>query len=189
MTSLNEKEIREWKLLSSEYLYKRPWLTARMDRLEMPDNTIVPEYYVLEYPDWVNIIAITKKGEFVFVKQYRHGIGKICMEICAGVCEDSDKSPLDAAKRELLEETGYGNGSWKELMRLSPNASATNNMSYCFIAEGVEKISDQSLDVSEDISVYLLSLNEVKELLNNGDIVQATMAAPLWKYMNMINNR
>jgi len=172
-----------WKVLESEYLHKRPWLTVRKEKLEMPNGNVVPDYYVLEYPDWVNIIAITKKGEFILVEQYRPGIGKTCIELCAGVCEEEDNSPLATAQRELLEETGYSGGHWKEFMRVAPNASAANNYSWCFIAEGVEKTGDQALEESEEIMVHLCSLEEVKELLASGQIIQATMAAPLWKYI------
>ena len=96
---------------------------------------------------------------------------------------DPGESPLEACVREVLEETGYGGGEWSEFMRVAPNASAANNFSYCFIAENVEKISEQALDKSEDLTVHLFSFEEVKELLENGRIVQATMAAPLWKYI------
>lgn len=172
-----------WKVLDSEYLHREPWLTVRRERLQLPNGKIAPEYYVLEYNNWVNIIAITKEKKFVMVKQYRHGFGQVCYELCAGVCENSDTSPLESAKRELMEETGYGNGKWSELICVSPNASANTNLSYCFVAEDVEKINEQALDDSEDLTVHLFSLDEVKELLMNGEIIQATMAAPLWKYL------
>lgn len=175
--------LEKWTVLESEYLHKRPWLTVRRERVQLPNGNIVPEYYVLEYANWVNIIAITKEKKFILVEQYRHGIEKTCMEICAGVCEKEDASPLESAKRELLEETGYGNGTWSEFMCVAPNASATNNFSYCFIAEGVEKISEPTPEESEDLRVHLLSFEEVKALLQNGEILQATMAAPLWKYI------
>src|SRR5690554_3628581 len=146
-----------WRVLESEYLHNRPWLTVRRETLQMPDGRIVPEYYILEYSDWVNIIAITKEGKFVLVKQYRPGIEATCLELCAGVREKEDDSPLVSAQRELLEETGYGGGVWREFMRISPNASAMNNYSYCFIAENVEKIAEQSLDASEELTVHLYS--------------------------------
>ena len=99
----------KWKVLSSEYLIRKPWLTARCDRLELPDGRIMPEYYVLEYPDWVNVIAITKDGKFVMERQYRHALGVEAYELPCGVMENGE-TPLEAAKRELLEETGYGGG-------------------------------------------------------------------------------
>lgn len=179
----SDDESLHWKVLDSEYLHREPWLTVRKERLQLPNGNIAPEYYVLEYNNWVNIIAITREKKFVMVKQYRHGLGQVCYELCAGVCENSDSSPLESAKRELMEETGYGNGKWSELISVSPNASANTNLSYCFVAEDVEKIGGQALDESEDLTVHLFSLDEVKDLLMNGEIIQATMAAPLWKYL------
>ena len=101
-----------WKVLHSEYLSRKPWLTVRCDHLKLPNGNEIPNYYVLEYPDWINVLAITKDQKFVFVKQYRHALGITAYELCAGVCETSDASPLESAKRELSEETGYGNGTW-----------------------------------------------------------------------------
>ena len=171
----------KWKIVESEYLFNRPWLTVRRDKVELPDGRTNDEFYVLEYPDWVNVIAITRYGEFVMERQYRHGIGLTCYEICAGVIEKGE-TPLDAAKRELLEETGYGNGQWEEIMTISGNSSTTNNYTHCFVATGVEKIGTQHLDQTEDISVHLLSRQEVEALLENNLISQALMAAPLWRY-------
>ena len=65
-----EKEVVKWKVIDREYIIKRPWLTARRDKVELPDGRIIEEYYVLEYPDWVNVIAITKDGQFVMEKQF-----------------------------------------------------------------------------------------------------------------------
>ena len=70
-----------WKTLESEYIIKRPWLTARRDKVQLPTGAVHDEYYVLEYPDWVNVIAITDDGRFVFVRQYRHGLGETSYEI------------------------------------------------------------------------------------------------------------
>ena len=112
----------KWETVSSEYLFRRPWLTVRHDQVRLPDGRINPEFYVLEYPDWVNVIAVTQDGKFVFERQYRHGLGKTCYEIPAGVIE-SGETPLEAAKRELLEETGYGEGDWSLLMTISGNPS------------------------------------------------------------------
>ena len=96
----------KWDIIESEYLIRRPWLTARRDKVRLPDGRINPEHYVLEYPDWVNVIAITEDGMFVMVEQYRHGLRDVYTELVAGVSEPGE-DPLEAAKRELLEEAGY----------------------------------------------------------------------------------
>ena len=78
-------------------------MTVRVDEVELPNGHVIPEYYVFEYPDWVNVIAIAEDGRMVLVRQYRHGIGRVSYEITAGVLEPSDASPLAGALRELLE--------------------------------------------------------------------------------------
>ena len=95
----------KWKILKSEYIAHRPWMTARCDMVQLPDGRVNPEYWVLEFPDWVNVIALTKDGHMVMVRQYRHALGITEYELCAGVMEEGE-TPLEAAKRELLEETG-----------------------------------------------------------------------------------
>ncbi|MBD5322120.1 MAG: NUDIX hydrolase [Bacteroides sp.] len=171
----------KWSLIDSEYLFRRPWLTVRRDTVRLPNGTIHPEYYVLEYPKWINVLAITADGEYVMVKQYRHGLGVVATELCAGVVEEGE-DPLDGAKRELLEETGYAGGEWELSMVISANPGSQNNLAYCYTARGVEKVAGQNLDETEDISVVLLSEDEVRDMLVNDDIKQALMAAPLWKH-------
>ena len=177
--TINEE--KKWKILSSEYLVRRPWLTARRDVAQLPDGRINHEYYVLEYPDWVNIIAVTRDGQMILERQYRHALGKTCYELPCGVIE-AGETPLEAAKRELLEETGYAGGEWQEWMTLSPNPATSTNLAHSFLATGVEKVSGQHLDATEDIDVYLVGPDFVRELLENNQILQALMAAPLWKY-------
>ena len=170
-----------WETLSSEYIIKRPWLTARRDVARLPDGRINNEYYVLEYPDWVNIIAVTADGLLVMERQYRYALGNTCYELPCGVIEPGE-TPLEAAQRELLEETGYTGGTWREHMVLSPNPATSTNLAHSFVAVGVEKVSGQHLDPTEDISVHLCTPEFVKDLLARNQILQALMAAPLLKY-------
>lgn len=172
---------RKWEVLSSEYVSRRPWLTVRKEHVRLANGTESPEFYVLEYPDWVNVIALTKDDRLVMIKQYRHGVGRTDYELCAGVIEPGEE-PEAAARRELLEETGYGNGQWQLLTKIAPNPSTQTNYTYSYLARGVEKIDDQHLDGAEDISVHLLTKSEVLQLLKHDKIIQALMAAPLWKW-------
>lgn len=174
-------KIEKWETIDSRYVIRRPWLTARCDTVRLPNGTIHPEYYVLEYPTWINVIAITADGDFVMVEQYRHGLGDVFTELVAGVAEVGE-APMETARRELLEETGYGNGTWQQFMVLSQNSGSTNNLTYTFLASEVEKIDTQHLDATEDIAVRLLTPTEVKQLLLDDIIKQSLMAAPLWKY-------
>lgn len=176
-----DKEIKKWKTLESRYIIKRPWLTARVDKVMLPNGVINPEHYVLEYPNWVNVIAITQQGMFVMVQQYRHAFDQVMIELCAGMC-DPGETPLESAQRELLEETGYAGGQWTKLMTIGQNPSICNNITHCYLAMGVEPIGCQHLDESEDINVLLMSREKVKTLLENDEMKQALMAAPLWRY-------
>lgn len=180
---MNKADDKTWKVLSSEYLSREPWFTVRKDHVELPNGNQIPSYYIYEYPDWVCTIAITKDQQFVMVRQYRHGLRCTAMELCAGVCEVEDASPEISARRELLEETGFGNGKWELLMTTSANPGTHTNTTYCFLAIDVEKISEQHLESTEDISVHLLSVDELKDLLNNDEIRQSMHAAALWKYL------
>ena len=180
---MSEMKNMDWKVLSSEYLFRRPWLTARRDVCQLPYGRINDEYYVLEYPTWINVVAVTREGEMVLVRQYRHGLGRTCFEIVAG-CVEEGEDPMDAAKRELLEETGYSGGEWHETLVFSCNASAMNNLSHSFLALGVEKTATQHLDASEDIEVYTFPQEKVKEMLLRGEFMQASMVAPLYKFFS-----
>lgn len=168
-------------VLSSEYLINRPWLTARKDELQLPDGRLVPEFYVLEYPSWVNVIAINREGNFVMVRQWRHGLGILSTELCAGVVEEGEE-PLQAAKRELWEETGYTGGEWTLQCVISGNPSTTNNLTYCYLAEGVELTSTQHLDPTENIEVLVLTSDELFTLMEADEMKQSLMLAPLWRY-------
>lgn len=179
-----EPKEKKWKILESKYIIKRPWLTARCDKVELADGRVNDEYYVLEYPDWVNVIAITKDGHFIMERQYRHGMQVFSTELPCGVMEKGE-IPLQAAQRELLEETGYAGGEWTKLMDIGANPGSQNNYTHCFLAVGVEKVADQSLDATEELTVVMMNENEVKSLLEQNRMCQALMVAPLYKYFYM----
>lgn len=178
---------RDWKTLKSEYLFRRPWLTVRRDEVELPNGTVNPEFYILEYPEWINVIAIDEDGKFVMVNQWRQGVQRCSYELCAGVVEEGE-TPLEGAKRELAEETGYTGGEWKEIMTISANPSTTNNFSHCFLARGVKRTTTQHLDATEDIRVELFTREQLYDYMQSGEMLQALMLAPLWKYFALDGN-
>ena len=178
---MKKPEHRPWKVLHSERLSDRPWFSVRRERVELPTGAIVPEWYIFEFPNWVNVIAITKEGKFVMISQYRHALGCTNYELSAGCCEEGE-TPEQSARRELMEETGYGGGEWREFMRTAPNPSNQNNFTTTFLALGVERVGEQQTEASEDIQVHLMSRAEVRELLEGDHIIQCLNAAPLWRY-------
>lgn len=181
-----DKDPMEWEVLKSEYLFKRPWLTARCEHVKLPTGAEIKDFYVLEYPEFCNVIAITKEGKFLMERQYRHAQHLTGYEIPAG-CVEKGEDIMEAAKRELYEETGYAGGEWSHLMTISPNAGACTNYCHTFLAIGVERVSTQHLEESEDIKIELMEQEDVIRMLKNDEFHQAMMAAPLWKYF-AINN-
>jgi ADP-ribose pyrophosphatase len=115
------------------------------------------------------------------ISQYRHGLGQTHFELVAGVIEEGE-TPEQSARRELLEEAGYGGGEWRQFMVTSPNPTNHNNLTYTFLATGVERITDQNTEAGEDIELHLMSRDQVLELLREDEILQCLHAAPLWKY-------
>ena len=179
---MEKEDKRKWKTLESKLIINRPpWLRVRHDKVQLPDGRVNPEFYVLEYPDWVNVIAITDDGMFVMERQYRYGLGETCTEICAGVIEKGEE-PEAAARRELEEETGYTGGTWRKFMTISGNPSTTNNLTHCFLATGVKPSGKRHLDATEDLEVTLMTREEVYALLKDDQVRQSLMAAPLWRY-------
>jgi 8-oxo-dGTP pyrophosphatase MutT (NUDIX family) len=172
----------KWQILKQTYLLKEKWLTVRRDHVRMPSGVEMDDYYILEYPTWINVLAITKDKKFILERQYRHGTKSIDFELCAGTCEKGE-SPLDAAQRELREETGYGGGDWSLYCKSAPNPAAMTNYNYTFIAKGVEKISEAQQEQTEDINVYLVDFVELRRIVENNQIIQGQMAAPVWKYI------
>lgn len=182
---IERPENRPWKVLRSEHILNLgQWLSVRQECVELPSGRRIPTWFVLEFPDWINVIAITKDGRFVMEDQYRHALGQTRYELVAGVV-DPGETPLQAAQRELSEETGYGGGQWQLFMTLSPNPTNHNNLSYTFLATDVEPLDAQHQEPTEDIRVHVLTREEVHELLMQGEIIQALHAAPLWKYFSL----
>lgn len=173
---------RKWKVLSSKSLINLgTWLNVQVDTVELPNGICIPSWIILHFPHWINVIALTKDGQFVMIDQYRHALGETHYELVAGVV-DPGETPLQAAQRELSEETGFGGGTWQLFMTLSPNPTNHDNLSFTFLAVDVERISTPHQETSEDIHVHIIQQDDVYRLLQDGEIVQALHAAPLWKY-------
>lgn len=163
----------KWKILSSEYLFKDLWFTVRKDKCETPAGKIIDPYYVYEFPTWVAAVPVTEDGRIVMVRQYRHALGEVCLEIPGGCVDDTDKDPQEAIARELLEETGCSFSSYDYLGKISANPSSNNNLLHMFLARGGKKVAEQKLDANEEIEVVYLTIEELKQLLKENKIIQA----------------
>ena len=177
--------MQKWKILDSKYIIQRPWATLRVDKLEMPNGNIKDEYYVLEYPTWVNMIGITEQNTILFVRQYRHGANSILVELPAGVVE-AGEDPKDAARRELLEETGYAFDSIEYICELFANPATSGNVTYTYLLQGGKKVQEQDLDSSEDIEVVEMTIEEAKQFLIDNKIGQALHTSALFYTFNKL---
>ncbi|PYF68378.1 NUDIX hydrolase [Pedobacter nutrimenti] len=172
-------EILKWQKLNSRYLVKEKWATLRVDTCKLQNGTIKDDYFVLEYPDWVNAVALTIDNKVLLVRQYRHAADIISLEIPGGVI-DGDEGPERAVKRELLEETGYSFESIELIATLYPNPATANNRTFTYLLKGGVKTHQQHLDEHEILNVEEYTLEEVKQLLKENKIDQALHAAALF---------
>ena len=160
-------------------MIRSSWATLRVDECELPDGRIMSEYYVLEYPDWVNGVGITEEGKIVMVRQYRHAGGLVSLELPGGCVEDGE-SPAEAMAREMLEETGYEFDNYVQVSTLYPNPATSNNKTHCFVATGGRKVGEQNLDEHEDIEIEVMDVAEVERLLLENKIPQSLHASGLF---------
>lgn len=137
------------------------------------------KFFVLENPDWVNIIAVTKNEEIVMIEQFRHGTQNVILEIPGGMVDEGE-SPETAAKRELLEETGYSSENWVLLGRSHPNPAIQNNKIYHYLALDCEKECDVSFDEHEDIITKLLPLVDAPHEISQGRISHSLVLAAFY---------
>jgi 8-oxo-dGTP pyrophosphatase MutT (NUDIX family) len=178
-----------WTVLTSEYVDRKPWHTVRVDRVQLPSGTVIPEYWINEFVPWVNVVAVTEDDRVVMIRQYRHGLGAVHWEIPAGITDPEDTSLESAARRELLEETGFGGGRWSPLMTLSANPALTNNLTHSFLAEGVSEVAAPAPEASEDLRRHLVPLADIPALLDGGGVVQSLHVAPLLKLLLLRRGR
>ena len=172
-----------WTVLSSTYVAREFWHTVRCDRVQLPNGTIIPQYWISEFRPWVNVVAVTPDDNLLMLRQYRHGSGQVHFEIPAGTTDVGETDVESAARRELLEETGHGGGVWSSLMTLSANPGLQNNLAYTFLAEGVVPLQAPATEASEDLRLHIVPVAEVEDMIERGDLIQALHVAPLLKYL------
>lgn len=168
-----------WEILESRYVLKRDWMSVREDRVRLPSGLEVNEFHVVEYPNWVCILCLDTDGRVVLVEQYRHGIGRSSVELPAGAAKKKEE-PLEAAKRELREETGYVAEEWHVLGRCAPNPGKQTSFAHLFVARGARQAGEQRLDPTEAIRIRLVAPAEVLGMADRGIIEHGIHLATLF---------
>ncbi len=173
-----------WRIIKDKKLVETPIFDLQEKYLDAPGQTIDHPFYVLNAPDWINIIALNDDDpeKIVLVEQYRAGIHESTLEIPGGMV-DSGEDPLTAAKRELKEETGFESELWTSMGAVSSNPAILSNRTHLFLAEKCVKTAEQNTDGSEDITVHLTNLNHFFSLTAEGTVHHAIVVAAVGKYL------
>ncbi len=171
--------VEYWEKLESVVRGDFRVFRVREDRTLSPITGEEFSFFVVEANDWVNVIPVTEDGRIVFVHQYRHGTEEVSLEIPGGVVDEGE-SPLEAARRELLEETGYEAETIERIGVVAPNPAIQNNRCYTFLATNVRRVRGQSLDAMEDIAVELIDAGDVAALIAGGTINHALVVGAFY---------
>lgn len=178
----------KWKVLNSEYKYKSPFGNLRRDTCQMSDGTVIENYYVNEYADWVNAIVLTEDEEIVLVEQYRHPGNDIYLEIPAGKVEEGE-SYEEAIRREICEETGYV--SEQELIPLGEfmvNPATQTNKVITFLMTDAKHTYEQELDETEVLDVKHYPFQSIEEMIQNKEITQLFTVTAYHLAKNYLSN-
>ncbi len=170
-----------WEILSSDELYSHPYFRFRKDRCALPDDRIMPAYYVMEFTDWVNVVPLTDDGKIVLVNQYRHAARQRFYEFPGGTLEPggSDETPEGAARRELLEETGFEATHMNYLGLHYPNPGLQDNRMHVFLGTGCRHVAAPKLDSYEDLEVELVDVQDFMQCIEQGRPMHSLMMASL----------
>ena len=176
--------VEDWEKLDSEEVANFRIFKMRRDKRRSPRTGKEHSFFVLESPDWVNIIPLTPEGEVVMIHQFRHGTEEVTLEIPGGMVDASDDDPAESVRRELLEETGYAAEEIIHIGTVQPNPAFLNNKCFTYLALNARRQQPPQLDGSEDIAVELVPLADVMGLIGNGRISHALVVAAFYHYEN-----
>jgi 8-oxo-dGTP pyrophosphatase MutT (NUDIX family) len=178
-------ESGRWERLSSERLIETPYFALRSDRLRLPDGAVKDPYYVIERPDAAIVFPLTEEDEVVLVRQYRPAIEGIELGLPAGLVDEGEE-PEKAARRELLEETGYAGGEWEPLGSLASSPSLKDNWAHLFLARRVACSAAPRPDEYERVEVVLVPVGEIAERISAGEIVSSSGVAAALLALNRL---
>ena len=169
-----------WKVLSYQQIIDTPYLKIRREEVEIPNGPIIPDYYIIENRGWVGVVPITEDGRFLINLQYKHGIGLEVLEFPAGGIDPHEVAPLETARRELMEETGYSfeEGQVELLAHMYANPTGARTEIWWYLARNVRQTGQPKEDPVEVIETRLVTATELLDLLHSGQFaVQGQISA------------
>ena len=165
--------IEPWEKLDSQYLGDFRIFRIRQDTSRSPRTGAAHRFFVLESPDWVNVIPLTPEGNVIMIRQYRHGTEDVTLEVPGGMVDAADADPSVSAARELREETGYEVEEIVHLGSVAPNPAFLNNQCHSYLALGVQPVHEVALDGAEDIAFEEIPLSAIPDLIRTGAITHS----------------
>ena len=182
MTTKQDKNLA-WKEISTEHVVQDQWIDFRKSAYLYPDGRVYEPFYSYSRKDFAVIVASDTDGNYICVRQFRQGIKEVTTEFPAGGVERDDgkeygttkasEGTLEAAKRELLEETGYVSDEWEHLLTIPSNATLADNIATVFRAKNCRQVADQDLDETEILQIIKHTTEEIEEMIYNGEFQQA----------------
>jgi 8-oxo-dGTP pyrophosphatase MutT (NUDIX family) len=170
--------IKPWQVLGSKTLLAKRWLTIREEHVRLTNGHEIEQFHVIEGPNWASVLCITEDMEVVLVRQYRHGVQGVSLELPAGVIE-RDEDPLLAAQRELREETGFEAAAWQPLISMVTEPTRHTTRAHFFYATAAKRVAPPALDASEEMDVVLVPKHELVGLVERGEIFHGSHIGPI----------
>jgi ADP-ribose pyrophosphatase len=180
--------MKKWKTIRSDQIVRDRWISLRADECELPNGSRIYPYYVIDEKEWVHVFAVDSNDRILVVRQYRHAADVVCLELPGGVV-DTGELPLDAAKRELQEETGFSARTWTRIGAVHANPARQTNAIHIFTASDLHSNGAPSLDETEEIESTFMSAAEVKTAIGQGLFSQAMHVASFYMGVEALAHR
>ena len=178
------RDLQPWITLSSKEVLAVPnRLRVVKEQVQLPDGRVVDDFYQIQLSEYVVVFAQTAEGAVVLEQHYKHGPRRVIFSLPAGHLEPEEQ-PLESAKRELLEETGFEADEWRSLGSFVVSGNQGCGKAHLFKASGAHKIKDPDCNDLEEVEVRLMTPEEVVQAVCNAEVATLASVATIALAMN-----